>query len=56
MLYVGYFVRAARMNKTIRKKLSINGKEKVVTAIALGYPDVDYKRTVPRKPAKVQWL
>ena len=44
------------LNKTIRKKLSIKGKEKVVTAIAIGYPDVHYKRTVPRKPANVQWL
>lgn len=56
VLYVGFFVRAARMNRTIRKKLSITGKEQVVTAIAIGYPDVHYKRTVPRKPAHVQWL
>ncbi|WIW71525.1 nitroreductase family protein [Anaerosinus gibii] len=56
VLYVGFFVRAARINKTIRKKLSITGKERLVTAIAIGYPDAHYKRTVPRKPAKVQWL
>ena len=56
VLYVGFFALASRMSKTIRKKLSITGKEKVVTAIAIGYPDVNYKRTVLRKEANVHWM
>ncbi|MCP1110491.1 nitroreductase [Lachnospiraceae bacterium PFB1-21] len=56
VLYVGFFAMAARVSKKIRKKLSLTGKEKVVTAIAIGYPDVHYKRTVPRKKAKVKLL
>jgi nitroreductase/NAD-dependent dihydropyrimidine dehydrogenase PreA subunit len=56
VIYVGFFVRAARMTKLIRKKLSLSKKEQVVTAIAIGYPDVHYKRTVPRKEANIQWL
>lgn len=55
-LYVGFFVKAAKLNRMIRKKLSLTGKEQVVTAIAIGYPDVSYRRTVPRKPADVQWM
>lgn len=55
VLYAGFFVKAAQMSKRIRKKLGLKKKEKVVTAIAIGYPTVHYKRTVPRKKAKVQW-
>lgn len=56
VLYGGLFVRAARMSKAIRKKLGLSKKEKVVTAIAIGYPNVKFKRTVPRKKADVQWM
>lgn len=56
VLFVGLFVRACRMNKTIRKKLSMTKKETLVTAIAVGYPDVKYRRTVPRKTANVEWI
>ncbi len=56
IFYVGLFVTAAKMNKKIRRKLGISGKEKVITAIAVGYPAVKYQRTVPRKKAKVDWM
>lgn len=55
VLFVGLFVRASRINRKIRKKLHISGKETLVTAIALGYPAVRYQRTTPKKPAKVDW-
>lgn len=54
-LYVGFFVVAAKLNKRIRKKLGLTKKEKVVTCLAVGYPDVKYMRTVPRKKANVEW-
>ncbi|MFT4104734.1 MAG: nitroreductase family protein [Lacrimispora sp.] len=54
-LYVGFFVVAAKMSKRIRKRLGLAKKEKVVTCLAMGYPDVKYMRTVPRKKAEIEW-
>ncbi len=56
LFYVGLFVRAAKRNKKIRKQLNMTKKEQLVTVIALGYPAVKYRRTVPRKPAVVEWV
>lgn len=56
IFYVGFFVVAAKMSKKIRRKLKIGKKEKVVTAIAMGYPAVKYRRTVPRKKANIEWM
>lgn len=56
VLYVGFFTRAVKMNKTLQRQLSLKGKEKVITTIALGYPAVKYQRTVPRKTADVRWM
>lgn len=54
-LYVGFFVVAAKRSKRIRKELGLTKKEKVVTCLAMGHPDVKYMRTVPRKKAKIEW-
>lgn len=56
VLYVGFFVIAAKMNRSIREKFKLKGKEKVVAAIAIGYSDIIYRRTVPRKAAQIDWI
>lgn len=53
VLFVGLFVTAVNRNKKLEKRLGLEGGEKIVTALAVGYPDVDYKRTVPRKKVNV---
>ena len=55
VLFGGLFVRAAKMSKKIRNELGMTGKEKLITAMAIGYPAVKYQRTVVRKEAKVDW-
>lgn len=54
-LYVGFFTVAAKRDKRIRKELGLTKKENVVTCLAIGYPDVKYMRTVPRKKAAIEW-
>lgn len=54
-LYVGFFAVAAKRSRKIRKKLNLHKKECVVTSLAIGYPDVAYQRTVPRKKADIEW-
>ncbi|OOM73821.1 ferredoxin-2 [Clostridium puniceum] len=55
-LYAGLFIRAARHSKKIRNMLNLKKKEKVVAGLAIGYPDVIYQRTAPRKKADVQLI
>ena len=55
VLYVGLFVRTSKISRNIQKKLGLKGKEKLVTAMAGGCPAVKYARTVPRRPAQVEW-
>lgn len=53
--YSGFFVRAAQYNTTINEFLGLNESLKVMVCMVLGYPDVNYLRTVPRKQAKINW-
>lgn len=53
--FIGIFVRAVEFDPQLNEVLGINSRYKMATALAIGYPAVDYLRTVPRKPAKVEW-
>ncbi len=56
LFFVGLFVTATKWNKTIQKRLKLKGKEKLVTAIAIGYPSIQYQRSVPRKKVDLEWM
>jgi ferredoxin len=55
-LFSGFFVRAADGNDKIAEFLSIYEGKSITNCIVVGYPDVTYKRTAPRKSALVNWL
>jgi len=55
VLFSGFFVRAAEGNKKIRELLGIKEGKEVATCMIIGYPDIKYKRTVPRKSPKISW-
>lgn len=52
----GFFQVAAQDNKQILDFLNIEKGKKIVTCMVIGYPNVVYKRTVPRKKADITWL
>jgi nitroreductase/NAD-dependent dihydropyrimidine dehydrogenase PreA subunit len=54
-LYVGIFTTFANRSRKIRRLLGLEGKEKVVACLALGYPDIKYRRTTPKRKAVVEW-
>lgn len=56
VLYSGFFTICANSNPVIRKLLHMVPKEKAVTTLVLGYPDVKYHRTARREKAKVRKL
>lgn len=53
--FSGFLVRAAQANKGIMDYLGIEDGKKIVTCMVIGYPDVKYSRTVPRKDANITW-
>lgn len=53
--FSGFFVRAAQENKDIVDFLGVKRRREIVTCMILGYPDVKYLRTVPRKEADIIW-
>ncbi|WP_028829160.1 nitroreductase family protein [Proteocatella sphenisci] len=53
--FSGFFVRAASANPEIRDIVGIPEGKHIVTCMTVGYPDVQYKRSVPRKAAEVSW-
>lgn len=41
------------MNPKIGEMIGLKEGEKIISCMVVGYPRVEYKRTVPRKPARV---
>lgn len=55
VLYVGFLTRLAETSIPLRAFLGLKDEDHVVTCLAVGYPDVNYLRTPPRKKAQIQW-
>ncbi len=53
--FSGFFTRSAEGNKKIIDFLGLNENQKIVTCMVIGYPDVKYQRTTPRKEAQISW-
>lgn len=54
--FCGFFVVASQNNKKILDLLGIDDSKEIATCLVIGYPDIQYKRTTPRKDAKVKWI
>jgi len=54
-LYNGFLVRSTMFSEEAKALLQLDGKPLAVCML-LGYPDVEYARTAPRKKADVIWL
>jgi len=50
----GYFVVLANRFKSIRRLVQIRKKNAILTAMCLGYPGIRYRKTVFRRPLKVE--
>ena len=50
----GYFVVLANRYRSIRKLVQISRKNAILTAMCLGYPAIRYRKTVFRRPLKVE--
>lgn len=56
VLYSGFFCGLARFVPKIKSILKLPRGHKAVTCMIIGYPDVEYKRIVPRKKGKIKTL
>lgn len=52
----GFFQVAAQDNPKLLNLLQIPEGKKIISCLVIGYPNVVYKRTVPRKDAEIIWL
>jgi len=55
VLYNGFLLRSTGLSEEACRLLRLDGKP-LATCMLLGYPDVTYHRTAPRKKADVVWL
>lgn len=53
--HIGFFIYASSQNSEIKTFLGLSDKQNVAGCLAIGYPDVKYKRTVPRKKGVIKW-
>lgn len=56
VLYSGFFTIVANISRKLRRKLGLKRKDRVVTTLVIGYPNVTYHRTVQRETANVRLL
>lgn len=54
VLYSGLFAMAARYSGKLRRAMGLRRGERVVTALVLGYPAVNYRRTAQKDAAVVR--
>ena len=54
--FSGFIQIASKDNKEILDLLGINDGNQIVSCLVIGYPNVKYKRTVPRKEASINWI
>ncbi|AAK81291.1 nitroreductase/NAD-dependent dihydropyrimidine dehydrogenase PreA subunit [Clostridium acetobutylicum] len=53
--FSGFFIVAAQNSKEIQEFLGIHEGKQAVTCMVMGYPNVTYARTTPRKEADISW-
>lgn len=56
VLYSGFFSRAVNLSKKLQKVLQLTHKDRVVTTLVIGYPNVNYHRTAQKDAAVVRYL
>lgn len=56
VLFSGFFTDIANAAPPLREMLGIDASRQAVATLVLGWPDVRYRRTVRREPARVIWL
>ncbi len=54
VLYSGFIVRGAG-NENIKNTLGVPADKEILVALVIGYPDVQYRRSAPRKKADIIW-
>ncbi len=56
VLYSGLFTKAVNLSIKLRKVLHLTRKDRGVTTLVLGYPNVNYHRTVQKNASIVRYL
>lgn len=52
----GFFGRAAELEPRIPELLGLGEEDRIALTFSIGYPDVTYRRTVPRSKLRAEWM
>lgn len=55
VMYDGYAIRAIKASKEAQQWIGFSEGTEAISCMTLGYPNVHYQRTAPRKKASVMW-
>ena len=53
---IGFAIEAMKRDRSIQQKMGIPEDEKMISVIALGYPDENYQRITGRKKATIRFV
>lgn len=53
---IGFLTQISRFDARVRRLAGVPGGRRIATALVVGTPIYTYRRMVPRKPPKAQWL
>jgi hypothetical protein len=54
--FIGFLVGAANAVPEIKRIMNIPEDSTVIVSLIVGYTDLEYRKTVSRKPARVTWV
>ncbi len=54
--WAGFLLVAAGFTRKIARRLGVSDDRNIYSAIMLGYPKHEYRKTIPRRPREVRWL
>lgn len=50
------FAIAVQDNPKLKEYLGLADKSPLISCLVIGYPDIKYQRTVPRKKPEIRWM
>lgn len=56
VLYSGFFVMCTKISRKLKKLLELDKSHKVISCMVIGYPNVKYRRIVPRNDLQLKIL
>ena len=54
--FCGFLIAAVKDSKELLDFFGVKDSSEIISCLVIGYPDVKYQRTAPRKEASIEWM